>query len=112
MDPQILLLAGITLMLFVLLRNLVRRTKGKKKNSIKKQLTESRSHFKSRDARGDTPLIDAPALIGRWQVEMHQTARDLRAELDSKILVLQAVIKSAREETMRLENAIQTAKNE
>ncbi len=54
----------------------------------------------------DAALIDAPREILRWQVGMHDLARDLKAELDSKISVLQATMRLAREESERLDAAI------
>jgi hypothetical protein len=56
------------------------------------------------------PLVDAPAEFTRWQVEMHETARDLKAELDSKIGVLQALVAMARKETQRLESLMHEAR--
>ena len=34
-----------------------------------------------------------PAELMRWQVEMHETARDLKAELDSKMVALKTTIR-------------------
>ena len=110
MDSNILLLAGMGLMIFLLMRNISRRNKKGRPKSIDRQLKESDQYFKARDARTKDKLIDAPAQVGRWQVEMHETARDLKAELDSKILVLQSVIKTARVEIDRLEKTIDSAR--
>ena len=57
----------------------------------------------------DTPLLDAPPDLLRWQVEMHETARHLKAELDSKMGALQAITRIASEESARLEAAIARA---
>jgi hypothetical protein len=51
-------------------------------------------------------LADAPPELLRWQVEMHETARDLKAELDSKLAALQALVALAREERTLLEATI------
>jgi hypothetical protein len=40
---------------------------------------------------------------------MHETARDMKAELDSKLSGLQALVIMARQEAERLENAIERA---
>jgi hypothetical protein len=53
--------------------------------------------------------MDAPREVVRWQVEMHETARDLKAELDSKISVLQTLVGMAREERQRLEETMHQA---
>lgn len=64
---------------------------------------------KFRDLQRDAGISDAPVEVLRWEVEMHKTARDLKAELDSKILALQAVTKEAHAERLRLEEAIRKA---
>ena len=56
-------------------------------------------------------LSDAPRDILRWQVAMHETARDLKAELDSKMSALQAIIGIAQRESSRLEAAVRRAES-
>ncbi len=94
--------AGVLMLIFLLMRR-SRRYLGK----TKKQKASPRR--KLDDARQATPLLDAPPEILRWQVEMHETARDLKAELDSKMSALQAITRIASEESARLEAAIARA---
>ena len=54
-------------------------------------------------------LADAPADLRRWHVELEEIARDVRGEIDTKIRLMQAVIRSAAEERQRLEEAIARA---
>jgi hypothetical protein len=54
----------------------------------------------------DRALADAPDDVLRWQVEMHETARDLKAEIDTKLAALQALVILARQESERLERAL------
>ncbi len=56
-----------------------------------------------------TRLMDAPLELARWEVEMHQTARDLSAELDSRISVLRAMVSEADRAAARLEEALRKA---
>ena len=51
----------------------------------------------------------APDDFLRWQVEMHETARDVTAEIDTKILALQALITLANEHAERLETLLMLA---
>ena len=39
----------------------------------------------------------APVDLLRWQVEMHDTARDVKAEIDTKLLALQSLMIVANE---------------
>jgi hypothetical protein len=45
----------------------------------------------------------APADLSAWQAEMHELARELSAKLDSKIVLLETLIRQARAEADRLE---------
>ena len=53
--------------------------------------------------------LDAPSAMGRWEVEMHELARDLSGQLDSKIVIVQQLVEEARQATARLEAMIQRA---
>ncbi|MDA1052052.1 MAG: hypothetical protein O3C40_16420 [Planctomycetota bacterium] len=97
-----MLAAGMLIVIFLLLRR-SRRYLGK----TKKQKPSTRR--KLDDARQATPLLDAPPEILRWHVEMHEATRHLKAELDSKMSALQAIIRIASEESARLEAAIARA---
>ena len=55
------------------------------------------------------PGHHAPNDLLRWQVEMHETARDVKAEIDTKILALQALITLANEHAERLEMLLSRA---
>jgi hypothetical protein len=67
---------------------------------------EPRTRIGQAARREGQPLADAPPEILRWQVEMHETARALKAELDSKMGAIQALIRMAAEERQRLEAAV------
>lgn len=105
----VMLLVGMTLMVLILLRKFY-RYRGKLKRSEKKEAKSAASRRAATAApKPDQPLMDAPPEILRWQVEMHETARELKAELDSKMGALQAMTRLAREEAARLEAAIDRA---
>ena len=48
----------------------------------------------------------APEDLLRWQVEMHELARDVKAEIDTKVLALQSLMIIASEHEQRLESLI------
>ncbi|WP_254510623.1 hypothetical protein [Anatilimnocola floriformis] len=51
----------------------------------------------------------APEDLLRWQVEMHELARDVKAEIDTKVLALQSLMIIANEHAQRLESLIAQA---
>ena len=60
--------------------------------------------------RSQTPLQRGPAPASpkeyeRWQVEMHDLSRELKAEIDCKIILLEQLIREANEAATRLEAA-------
>ncbi|MBN2474698.1 MAG: hypothetical protein JXB62_08820 [Pirellulales bacterium] len=50
--------------------------------------------------------LDAPGDVLRWEVQMHETARELSAQLDSKMSALQALTAEADRAAARLEAAL------
>ena len=93
---------GMILMIAILLRRSFRYQR--RANSQTPRTVAMR-----REPSREKPLLDAPPEILRWQVEMHETARDLKGELDSKMGALQALVRIAQEESERLEAAIDRA---
>ena len=90
---------GLGLMIVILMRRWHRyygpRRRRRNEAPLERASLESKRPLRS--------LSDAPTDVLRWQVELHETARDLKAELDSKIIALQVLIRMARQEAERLE---------
>lgn len=101
--PIALFLLGLILLISILLRRYYRYF-GKRKSDDRPVVRTSR-----READPQQPLMDAPPSVLRWQVEMHETARDLKAELETKMVALQQLIGMADAEASRLETAIARA---
>ncbi|QDU30066.1 hypothetical protein ETAA8_51850 [Anatilimnocola aggregata] len=57
----------------------------------------------------ETAFENAPNDLLRWQVEMHEMARDIKGEIDAKMLALQSLMIVAREHCQRLESLLQHA---
>jgi len=55
------------------------------------------------------PSLDAPDDVIRWEVQMHETARDLSGQLDSKMAALGHLIGEAERAAGRLEAALASA---
>lgn len=99
-----MLLAGIVLLTVILMRRWSRYFWGSKRR--KSQTVYPAAAAKRAAVRS---LSDAPDDVLRWQVEMHETARTLKGELDSKMRLLQVLIRQAEEVAKRLETQLETA---
>ena len=91
--------AGIVLLTWVLLRRLHR---------ARKQGTRSDSNVVASFEK-PSRISEMPRDMTRGQVEMYDFARDMSAEMDTKLRVLQAVVKQADQQAERLEAAIDRA---
>ena len=109
-NPSILLIAGLALAVFVLLRK-SRALLGRPEQKDSQRDSNAAEVKSLLGQRGrDSALSDAPNEVLRWQVEMHQTARDLKAEIDSKYVALQALMRQAEEQRQRLEQSVERAR--
>ena len=97
---NLLLLAAVLALTVILLRRLYSRTRGRRKNP------RPIEHVPR--PRNQRPELwrDAPAEVQRWEVGMHETARDLSARLDSKMIALEHLIRTADERAARLEELL------
>ncbi|MGH7193752.1 MAG: hypothetical protein ACREJM_09495 [Candidatus Saccharimonadales bacterium] len=101
----VLFLSGLGLVCAVLLF----RTHRQLNTPPKGRLSPVSSWSKPQPKTPASHHLDQPRGAQRWEVEMHETARELRGQLDSKISVLQHLIRDAAAETARLEAAIDRA---
>jgi hypothetical protein len=98
---QMLFLGGIALATWVLMRRLFKhRRKNAKPIDTVKEVAK-----KERPAQS----IDAPAESLRWEIRLHDLARELTARIDSKLSALQALTRLAHDAAQRLEIAAQHA---
>ena len=91
----ILALLGILVLWFSLKRF------GRRPSTLSQQLPVSRPESTAFSA--DRHHLDAPASVARWEVNMHETARDLMGRLDSKIVIVEQLIRDAHQAAARLE---------
>lgn len=94
-QAQMMLLAGLVLMGWVLIRRQLRaryrqHTQSLSDRDFAKKLAQV-------DSPRGVPLASAPVDTQRWQAEMLDLQRELKAELDMKIAVVQALIRQADE---------------
>lgn len=92
---QLTLLAGILLLGWLLMRRQIRS-----RSKLRAMEREDQAVLRQqalRDKPGAVPLQDAPPETQRWLVEMHDLQRELKAELDTKIVVVQTLLRQADE---------------
>jgi hypothetical protein len=97
-DRNTMLVVGIGMILLVVIRFLLRpRMAGKRYPSP------------VRDEKVAAHMLDAPVEIGRWEVQMHETARNLMGELNTRIAIVEQLVRDANQAAERLERAIERA---
>jgi hypothetical protein len=89
-------LAGIMLLLLIMFRRSSRRDRPGKRSTS--DPAPRRTHV----AGSHRAMSEPPDDVMRWQVEMHELARTLKAELDTKMRLLHLLIGQARVESERL----------
>jgi hypothetical protein len=100
-------IVGLGMLIAILLRRW-HRYYGPRRRRREAPVLEHTAREEKKAARS---LSDAPTDVLRWHVELHDTARDLKAELDSKITALQVLIRMAGQEAARLERLIESAES-
>lgn len=102
--PQILMLGGMALACFLLLRGTWRYLAANARAKKSANPADEIRRLLGNTVR-EQPLIDAPDQVLQWQVELHEIVREAKAEIDTKLLALQHLlgeIHSAEERLRRL----------
>lgn len=108
-QSQMMLLSGFVLLGWIMVRRTIRaRRRGRRDAADWKQL-EKQTAARAASA---VPLADAPVEVLRWQSAMFDLQRELKAELDTKISVVQAMIRLADQRIATLESLSPTAADE
>jgi hypothetical protein len=97
---QMMLLTGIALLIWVMFRRNIRAKRIQHQQNA--EVRTQKKKWAARESSG-APLADAPVDVARWQSGMFDLQRELRAELDSKIAVVQSLVRmaDARIETLK-----------
>ena len=100
-SPDIIFTGGLLLVAWFVLRWSRNRPGGKRRDH---RFADDGSIGAPQD-RPRTP----PASLDQWEVRMHELARDLSAQLDTKIRIVQQLVLRAEQQSARLEAAIDRA---
>lgn len=93
-------LAGLMLTIAVLL------VRARRYFARRNQAPSFTDRYERRSVRASAPPRGTTGAGDRWEVEMHETARELSAQLDAKMSALQALIRDADRAAQRLEAAL------
>ena len=108
---QLMMLAGFVMLGWILARRTIKRRKrlfqeNRQADRSMKQLQSTKQHA--------VPLSDAPVEAQRWQVAMFDLQRELKAELDTRIAVVQTLVRQADQridQLQQLQSAAQRPAN-
>lgn len=103
---QWLLPLGLALMVFILMRRWYRQRSRVRRQTKQEGKEPKKDPRSQREPSTDLPLLDAPPNVSRWYVEMHTVSRYTKAELDSKMVALQVLIRLANESVEQLETLL------
>lgn len=97
-NANTIFLVGLLLVVGFMLRNARKRRSGTK-------LPPVSEWGKAVEPAARDPRRALPDDVARWEVRMHDLARDLTGQLDSKIAILQILLRDAHQQIARLESA-------
>ncbi len=105
---QLMMLAGLGLMCWLLLRGKMHRRR-QLQPKVSLVLGHNGNAQSTATPFSGTKSLGAPADVLRWQVELHDLGRELKAELDSKLVAVGAVTNSYDQAARRLAEMIRLA---
>ena len=99
-QAQMMMLAGFVMLGWILARRTIKRRKtlfreNRQAQHATKRLQSTKEHA--------VPLSDAPVEAQRWQVAMFDLQRELTAELDTRIAVVQTLLRQADQRIHQLQ---------
>lgn len=105
----LMMMAGLGIICWLLMRGRVTRKRGQYVSNHMLDLKHNaRAAGHSRPFTG-TSSLGAPSEVLKWQVELHDLGRELKAELDCKLLAVQAMTQAYDQASERLVNLMRAA---
>ncbi len=106
---QLMMIAGMGLLCWMLMRGKM-RGRAKHELMVIPQLGHnSNARLKGGNNFSGTQSLGAPAEVLKWQVELHDLGRELKAELDSKLVAVRSLTISYDQAAKRLSELIRMA---
>jgi hypothetical protein len=106
-QAQLLMVAGFVMLGWVLARRTIKMRKRVNRDArvANKALQQMREHKEPA-----VPLCDAPVETQRWQVAMFDLQRELKAELDTRIVIVQTLLRQVDQRIEHL-SAVESSKS-
>lgn len=105
----LMMIAGIGLMCWVMLRGRLKARRRSDNQLILPSLKHNGNASLGTSQFTGTASVGAPADVLKWQVEFYDLARQLKAELDSKMVAVRQLTLDYDRAANRLENLIRAA---
>lgn len=99
--PQLMMLAGIVMLGWTLVRRQMKARKRSRQDDRQHRIALKQM---GKQQSNSLPLADAPVETLRWQGAMFDLQRELKAELETKICVVQSLLNQVDQRIARLEN--------
>ncbi|QDV24042.1 hypothetical protein [Aureliella helgolandensis] len=106
---QLMTLAGIGIICWILLRGKMRRQKAARSGVALSSLVHNGNAVGQPHTFTGTRSLGAPPEILQWQVELHDLGRELKGELDSKMLAVRSLSQTYDQAARRLSQLIELA---
>ncbi len=100
---------GLGLLCWVLLRRSTLRRRTRREISLPVQIPSHAQRGTANQLFRGVESVGAPKDVLKWQVELFDLSRQLHAELDTKMLVVQTLTRQCDQATKRLSEMIQIA---
>jgi hypothetical protein len=105
---QLMMLSGIGLVCWLMMRGRMQRRKSAELPVIT-NLSPNANAFSRAASFTGTQSLGAPTEVLRWQVELHDLGRELKAELDSKMIAVRSMTTAYDQAARRLAELIRLA---
>lgn len=111
-----MMMAGLGIICWILLRGKMNR---KKRSQPAVQIPSLKHNANATATRAGhtgtftgTNSLGAPTEVLKWQVELHDLGRELKGELDSKMLALQAMHRRCEQATQNLQHLLERVESQ
>ena len=101
--------AGLAIMCWVVMRGRARGARHNFSNPGSQQGKTSPQAASRHESFSGTSSLGAPSEVLKWQVELYDLGRELKAELDAKLIAVRAMTQAYDEAAARLRGAIDAA---